>query len=108
MIELVKILPHQSLFDLAIQEYGTIEAAIDIALFNDLSVTEILEAGTEIKLPPNAPTNQDILNYYHQHNLQPATAYLTDAIEAIVNEDEEEGSQTPPIYVYTPIFSSEF
>ena len=88
--ESVKILPNQSLFDIAIQEYGSVEAVVAIAQSNDISVTEILIPGTEIKLPNDAPTNQDILNYYIQHNIIPATAQLPADIAALVDIDDDD------------------
>ena len=38
----------QTLLDIAVQEYGTIEAAFMLARTNDMGITDTLQAGQEI------------------------------------------------------------
>lgn len=74
---------NQSLFDLAIQEFGSPEAAIEIALLNDLSITDRLESGQELELPKESEfENNEVLKYYSKNNIKPATS---DSIEGTVD-----------------------
>ena len=41
----------QTLLDIAVQEYGTIEAAFMLARTNDMGITDTLQAGQEIETP---------------------------------------------------------
>lgn len=71
------ILHHQSLLDLAIQHTGSVENAFDLALQNNRSLTDDLEAGESIQLIAyGIQQNKDILNYYTAKNIQPATAVI--------------------------------
>ncbi len=75
------ILHHQSLLDLAIQYTGTAENVFDLALQNNRSITDDLEAGEALNFEPSTLNqNKDILNYYTAKNIQPATA-ITAAVE---------------------------
>lgn len=65
----------QSIFDLALQYYGSIEAAFDIASANGLSVTDDVEVGTELTEPTSVTlVNSDIVTYYSVNSIQPATS----------------------------------
>lgn len=66
---------NQSLFDLAIQSYGSIEASIKMALENDLSVTDELEVGGTMKLPELNIGRTSIVKYYNQKNIKPGTGF---------------------------------
>lgn len=71
------ILHHQSLLDLAIQHTGSVENAFDLALQNNRSITDDLEAGESIEFTAyGIQQNKDILNYYTAKNIQPATAVI--------------------------------
>lgn len=103
----IKIITGQSLLNIALQEYGTIAAAVAIAQLNDIAITDMLDAGTEIKLPEDAPVNQDILSYFKEHKIKPATAMSPEEIETLINSVETpEGS--PPIIPYDPAFDEAF
>lgn len=64
---------NQSLLDIAIQEYGSVEAVVDIAMENDLSITDPLTPG-QVILIPGDPIDSDIVTYYANRNIKPATA----------------------------------
>lgn len=104
----VKILPHQSLFDIAIQKYGTIEAVVSIAVANNISITQILVPGTKIELPSNAATNTDILAFYAQNNITPATAQLSEDIASLVDAEDVDNLEGTPIIPYNPAFDETF
>ena len=72
----VKVLPLQSLLDIAVQHTGAVESVFAIAVANGLSLTDDLPAGTEIKLPDSVNKDSDVLNYYTAKRLQPATAVI--------------------------------
>lgn len=73
------VLHHQSLLDLAVQHTGTAENAFDLALANNRSITDDLEAGESIELTAyGIKQNKDILSYYTAKKLQPATAISGD------------------------------
>jgi hypothetical protein len=74
---MVKVLSQQSLLDVAIQQAGTAEAAVLLALANGLSVTDELDAGQE--LTTVAAIDRDIFNYYANNQLKPATAVVAAA-----------------------------
>lgn len=65
---------NQNLLDIAIQEYGDVRAVFDLALVNDISITELLSPGQELLLPESQFVDGDILAYYKANNIKPATA----------------------------------
>jgi hypothetical protein len=67
----VKVLNGQSLFDIAIQAAGSIEAVFDIALANGISITDELQPGTVLVIP--AVLNRRIADYYRVNDIHPAT-----------------------------------
>lgn len=72
----ISALPLQSLLDLAIQHTGSVENAFALALANNKSLTDDLEAGENIELTAyGIQQNKDILNYYTAKKLQPATGF---------------------------------
>ena len=52
MLKKVNLLEGQNLSDIAIQELGIIEGIFDLALANNISMTEILPGNTEIVIDP--------------------------------------------------------
>jgi hypothetical protein len=68
----VKILNSQSLFDIAIQAAGGMEAAFDIAMAGARSITDVLVAGASLAVPEVA--NRQVADYYSTHGIKPATA----------------------------------
>lgn len=67
----MKVANGQSLLDVAIQGAGTIEAALDVAIKNNVSVTDDLSAGAEIAIP--TVQNKAVANYYAARSIRPAT-----------------------------------
>ena len=63
----------QTLADVARQEYGSWEAMIDIARENNLSMTEVPNAGTELTMP-DATRNRTMQNYCKNNDVSLATA----------------------------------
>ena len=69
----VTVQERQSLFDIALRVAGGIEAAIAIALQNDLSLTEPIAPGTVLNCSGIPVINQRIVNYYAANGINPAT-----------------------------------
>lgn len=69
----ITILPHQTLSDIAIQEYGDMTALFLIAQTNDISPTAILEPGTVLWLP-DVVVNKEMQDYCKNNQVSPATA----------------------------------
>ena len=65
------VLDRQDLFDIAIQTSGNASAAFDLALENDLSLTDNLEVGEAVTAVETQ--NKPIADYYSAKQLKPAT-----------------------------------
>lgn len=63
----------QTLLDIAVQEYGTIEAVFMLAKANKLSVTDTLQAGQEIEIPEKV-YNSELADYCQRNNVCPGTS----------------------------------
>ncbi len=68
----VVVIQDQTLFDIAIQEYGSVEGVIQLAVDNDISITEVLSPGMALDISVE-PIDVDIVSYYKAHGLKPAT-----------------------------------
>lgn len=75
-MERITILDGQSLFDLAIQHAGSIDAVFALASANGLSVTDDLAAGGLVDAVD--VSSKPIANYYANNGLTPATALTAD------------------------------
>ena len=67
----IPALQGQSLFDIALQTTGSVEAAFDMALLNLIAITDDIEAGRE--LTKVSVINNQIASYYSDKNIKPAT-----------------------------------
>jgi len=74
---LIATIEGQSLFDIAVQEFGSIEAAYALATINGLSVTDELTPGT--LLQKTGIINKKIVSYYSDKNFKPATGVSSDS-----------------------------
>ena len=74
-----KVREDQSIFDIAIQQCGTIEAAYEIALANEdkiTSLTDPVPAGTILVIDvSDENTNTLVKEYYDNNNILVASAY---------------------------------
>jgi len=76
----ITALNNQSLFDIAIQVYGSVKYVFDLALANGLSITYVLEPGQHIEAPEINVESNDIQNYYMSNGIKPATAITADQL----------------------------
>lgn len=75
-----EVLYGQSLFDLAVQFAGGLEAAFDLAQLNELSITDLPAAGSEIKLA--GFVDADVAKEFREKDWHPATG-LDETLEGI-------------------------
>ena len=69
----IVVLHNQSLLDVAIHQTGSAFTALEIAIANDLSITDQLTAGSTLLIPDSVIGNIDIKSYYQSKMIQPAT-----------------------------------
>jgi hypothetical protein len=79
----ITALNNQSLPDIAIRHCGTVEAVTDIAILNNISITQELIPGQLIQIPSKDYGNQEVVNYFAANKIEPATA-LTEEHNALV------------------------
>ena len=72
----VTVLHNQTLLDIAIQQYGSAEAVFILAAENQISPSQDLEAGTEVRVP-EIHINKDMESYCKTNHVNPATADST-------------------------------
>lgn len=77
----------QSLLDLAVQEYGTAQAVMQLALGNDLAVTDAVGAGNELVLPDSEVKNIDVAGYFSKNSILPATGLSSEDLGQIEDND---------------------
>ena len=71
----VRVSINQSLFDIAIQQCGSVEAVFAIAELNGLSITDALEPGVLLEIPEWVVVEKPITDYYKAKGLRPATDF---------------------------------
>jgi hypothetical protein len=74
---------NQSLLDIAIQCRGTAEAAFEIAVANNISITDDLITGQVLLIPQTRYYNKTMADYYQGKGFLPATAVTDDYIESL-------------------------
>lgn len=82
----ITVLNNQSLFDVAIRYCGTVEAIAEIAILNNLSITDDLIPGQIVQIPLTDYGNQEVINYFSTNKVDPATA-LTEENTALIEEN---------------------
>lgn len=70
----VRVLDLQTVFDIAIQESGSIEAAMSMAILNGISISDTIEPGT--LLQKVEIINKRVANYYGVRKIMAATGYV--------------------------------
>lgn len=64
--------PQQWLADIAIREAGVFESTLEMALANNIGITDVLTPGTRLIAP--ILVDKRVNNYYKMDNIYPATA----------------------------------
>ncbi|SHH20024.1 hypothetical protein SAMN05444481_11330 [Flavobacterium frigidimaris] len=96
-METTKPQENQNIFDISLQEYGSIEKVFDLLEDNDqFNLTDDISVYEDLKIGREA-FKKDIVEYYNARNLKPATAitdeeqYLLDnfsGIDYMIIEDD--------------------
>lgn len=96
-METIKPQENQNIFDLSLQEYGSIEKVFDILEDNEkFNLTDDISVYKDLKIGREA-FKKDIVEYYNSRNLKPATSisdeeqYLLDnfsGIDYMIIEDD--------------------
>lgn len=68
------VLENQSLLDIAIQLGGSLESVFELAVANDISITESTNPGQTIFL--NNQSQSQIVDYYRSRGITPATSII--------------------------------
>lgn len=76
----------QTLKDIAVQYLGNAERVSEIALLNNINITDDLEIGTSLLIPEVDIEKTSIINHFQKNNIVPASS-----IDVAVGEEEEEG-----------------
>lgn len=61
---MIIVLQNQTLLDIAVQEYGNAQAAFDIAVANNIGVTDDLTPGQKLFAPQSNYKNTPIAEYF--------------------------------------------
>lgn len=69
----VKVLPGQTLFDIVLQEKGSLQGLNDILKANALTAGAKLAAGTEVIIT-GEPSDREAFRYIRKNNIKPATS----------------------------------
>lgn len=83
----VTVINNQSIFDLAIQEYGDAEAIVNVALDNNLSITDKLSPGQKIKLPIYENKKNQMVDYFANKKLSIVTAITEQQTQELIADD---------------------
>lgn len=78
------VLHNQTLFDFTIQHTGNVRNIFLIAKTNNLAISDELIPGSDLIIPDEIESNDDVLRHYENKVIQPATA-----ITNILNDTEE-------------------
>ncbi len=66
----VKIQSGQTLFDISMRHYGSIEGVFQLASDNGItSITDLLPSGTELLIYLDKVINQELVNYYETEGI---------------------------------------
>ena len=67
----ISVMPNQNIYDISIQEYGSVEGIFNLVTENDLGLSTIVEVGSTLNANSEV-INKKIANYYKTHSA-PAT-----------------------------------
>ncbi len=68
----ITVLNNQNFLDIAIMYTGIVENSFDIAVFNEMSLTDQLTPGMSLTVPDDLETDPDTVSYFMRQSLQPA------------------------------------
>lgn len=74
----------QTIFDIALQECGTAEAAFAIAKVNDISLSKTIDVGTMLSIPDEVIFNRQVQAFYQINKKQPATGSAVGDVRILI------------------------
>lgn len=77
----VTVLHNQTLLDIAIQESGSADNWLEIAMLNNLTPTDLIIPGASIEIPTDITINTGIVNFLSTKGTKTATANTDTTIE---------------------------
>lgn len=77
----------QTLADIAIQEYGSLSAVVELANVNGMAISDIPGAGVELTLPDKI-FNRAMQNYCKANEVEPATERDTSGLRLGIFTEE--------------------
>jgi hypothetical protein len=80
------VLHNQSLLDVALLHFGTIEAVFDIGILNGKGIDEQILPGEILEMPLIDYGHSEVVNYYKYKNIVPATAVIQELSEIVDND----------------------
>ena len=80
---MITVIENQSLLDIAIEYYGNAIAAIDLAVANNISITDVINAGNTLQQPKIEYKNFEVFQYFNSRKLKIATAITIQDLEQI-------------------------
>lgn len=83
----VKVNDGQTLADISIQEYGSLEAAMELARANGMSITDIPVSGSELQLQ-DAVYDRTMADYCKVNGVTPATQRDTSGVKLRIFTEE--------------------
>ena len=87
---------NQSVFDIALQAYGSIEGVFELLKANaGLELDSHIAPGTVLQVT-GEPVNKDVVDYYKKNNIKPATGNL----DGLPDYSEEDDIMRERIYNY--------
>ncbi len=78
----IRVKYNQSLLDIAIQEYGSINEMLELAVANGLSITSAMATGTVLQIPELEPSEPSVQEYYKRKYLKPATSTNLEIVDS--------------------------
>lgn len=83
----VKVKDGQTLADIAVQEYGSMAAAMELARLNGLALTDIPTPGSELQLQ-DAVYDRTMADYCKVNGVSPATQRDTSGVKLRIFTEE--------------------
>lgn len=74
----VTVLPNQTLIDIALQVYGSVEGVYTLAVENGISVTDDIAAGEQLDYDIANIVNKNTVTYLKSNRIYPATGSSRD------------------------------
>ena len=71
------LLHNQSLLDFTLHHCGTLNGIVQMAVENNIGITDLLSPGAVFSVPSNITKDNDIVEFYSNKKLVPACGYNT-------------------------------